>query len=167
MFPNGILDIGGAGKWHFFWYLVFGYWVFQKKIFFCFFPMKITLAFIWCIIYSCTMDGFFRILIKTSSELICTQLYMGLYKAIKCNPYSEITVERGTHLKTVYICSVLHMQVHIFWNSIQVNQMWPTASRKSEAVFRVHSSSLTEKSTLDIMHIIINKQKLDWITSCF
>ena len=43
----------------------------------------------------------------------------------------------------------------------------PTASRKSEAIFRVHSSSLTEKSTLDIMHIIISKQKLEWITSCF
>ena len=32
--------------------------------------------------------------------------------AIKCKPYSEITVESGTHLKTVYICSVLwHTQL--------------------------------------------------------
>ena len=62
----------------FFWYLVFGYWVFQKKFFFCFFPIEITLAFIWGIIYSCTMDGFFRILKKTSSELICTRLYLQL-----------------------------------------------------------------------------------------
>ena len=41
----------------------FGHWVFQKNVFcFCFFPIQITLAFIWI------KDGFFRILEKTSSE---------------------------------------------------------------------------------------------------
>ena len=34
------------------------------------------------------------------------QSLLGLYKAIICKPYIEITVESGTHLKTVYICSV-------------------------------------------------------------
>ena len=36
----------------------------------CFFLMKTTLAFIRGIIFFCNMDGFFRILEKTSSELI-------------------------------------------------------------------------------------------------
>ena len=49
-------------------FLVFGYWVFLKKLFFCFFPMKISLAFIWGIVYFCTRDWFFRILKKTSFQ---------------------------------------------------------------------------------------------------
>ena len=40
-----------------------------------FFLIKISLAFIWGIIYFCTMDGFFRIFEKTSSELIWARLY--------------------------------------------------------------------------------------------
>ena len=47
-----------------------------KKCIFCFFPMKTSLPFIWGIIFFCTMDGFFRILENTSSELICTRLYI-------------------------------------------------------------------------------------------
>ena len=68
-----ILKFGRAEN-DIFWFLVFGYWVFQKKIFVCFFPMEISLAFIWGIIYFCSMDGFFRILEKTTSKLICTRL---------------------------------------------------------------------------------------------
>ena len=29
-----------------------------------------------------------------------------MYMAIKCKPCGEITVESGTHLKTVHICSL-------------------------------------------------------------
>ena len=65
LLPNGKLDIGGAWKWHF--VLVFR---FLKK-----FSMKITLTFIWAIVYFCTMDGFFRILNKALSKLTCTWLY--------------------------------------------------------------------------------------------
>ena len=57
----------------FFDFLLLG---FSKKNCFCFFPMKIGMAFTWGIIYFCTMDGFFRILEKNSSELICTRLYL-------------------------------------------------------------------------------------------
>ena len=46
-----------------FWILVF-----KKKL----------LHFVWGIIYFCTMDDFFRILEKNSSELICTRLYIQL-----------------------------------------------------------------------------------------
>ena len=59
-FREKILRIGRVGKWHF-----FGFWLlgFSKKNGgFCFFPMKICLAFIWGIIYCCTMNGFFRII---------------------------------------------------------------------------------------------------------
>ena len=43
-----------------------------------FFSMKITRAFIWDSIYFCNVDGFFRILKKALSELICTRLYIQL-----------------------------------------------------------------------------------------
>ena len=51
---------------------------FQQQNFFCFISVKTSSPFIRGIIYFCTMDGFFRILEKTSSELICTQLYINL-----------------------------------------------------------------------------------------
>ena len=44
----------------------------------CFISMKTSRPFIWGIIYFCNMDGFFRILEKTSSKLICTRLYLRL-----------------------------------------------------------------------------------------
>ena len=44
--------------------------------------MKITLAFIWGIVHFCTIDGFFRILKKTSSKLICTRLYLHIQDLI-------------------------------------------------------------------------------------
>ena len=54
-----------------FWFLVIGLF----KHFFCFISMKISLSFIWgTIMYFCTMNGFFRMLKKTSSELICERL---------------------------------------------------------------------------------------------
>ena len=48
---------------------------FFKNIFFCFILSKRPKAFIWGLVFFCTMDGFFRILEMTSSELICTRLY--------------------------------------------------------------------------------------------
>ena len=51
-------------KWLLFSFLVFGFSVWKK-------PRR----FIWGSIYSCTMDGFFRIFKKAVSELICTRLY--------------------------------------------------------------------------------------------
>ena len=62
--------------------LVFCYWVFQKKCF-CFFQMKISVPFIWGIIYFYTTDGFPRILEKTWSELICTRLYFFLFRVFR------------------------------------------------------------------------------------
>ena len=47
--------------------------------FFCFILMKTSSPFIWGIIYFYNMDGSFRILEKTSSELICTRLYLSTY----------------------------------------------------------------------------------------
>ena len=44
--------------------------------------MKRVKAFIWGIIHFCTKDGFFRILEKTSFQLICTQLYLTYYQVI-------------------------------------------------------------------------------------
>ena len=46
-----------------------------KKKKFCFIPMKISLAFIWGIVYFCTRYSLFKIMKKTSSELLCTPLH--------------------------------------------------------------------------------------------
>ena len=61
-----ILRIGGAGKGHFvFIFVSLGFSIF----FFFFISMKIT-TFMWGSFFSCTMEGFFRILKKVLSELI-------------------------------------------------------------------------------------------------
>ena len=73
-FWKKILRIGGAGKLTFclvFSFFVFGYWVFQKKIFFVFLSMKRLKAFIWGSFFFCTMDGFFRILEKLRNDSYC------------------------------------------------------------------------------------------------
>ena len=57
-----------------FWFLVFGYWVVQKKKKNS--QWKTPRRFIWDSIYFFTMDGFFRILKKAVSELMCTRLYV-------------------------------------------------------------------------------------------
>ena len=48
--------------------------------------------FISGIIYFCTFDGFFRILVKTSSELICTRLL-----TVHSCPFIHCTVHRGNN----------------------------------------------------------------------
>jgi hypothetical protein len=40
---------------------------------------------------------------KADLQFFYCNFYIGLYKAIKCKPYSEITVESGTQLKTAYL----------------------------------------------------------------
>ena len=74
-------------KWLLFSFLVFGFWLLgcSKKFFFGFSVWKKPRRFIWGSIYSCTMDGFFRIFKKAVSELICTRLYLRLQM-----PYSLI-----------------------------------------------------------------------------
>ena len=64
-------------KWLLFSFLVFGFWLlgWSKKFFFGFSVCKKPRRFIWGSIYSCSMDGFFRIFKKAVSELICTRLY--------------------------------------------------------------------------------------------
>ena len=68
----------------FFWVGHFDFFFQEKKIF-CFISMKTSSLFIWGIIYLCNMDGFFRILEKTTSELICTRLYLSTYLPIFFN----------------------------------------------------------------------------------
>ena len=72
-------------KWLLFSFLVFGYWVVQKKKFSCFSVWKKPRRFIWGSIYSCTMDGFFRIFKKAVSELICTRLYIKDFSPVLCH----------------------------------------------------------------------------------
>ena len=54
--------------------------------------MKTRSTFIWGIIYFCTLDGYFRILVKTSSELICTRLL-----TVHSCPFIHCTVHRGNN----------------------------------------------------------------------
>ena len=73
-FHEKILRIGGAGKWGFFESAILNLFFQRNKNYFI--SMKTSRPFIWGIIYFCNMDGFFRILEKTSSKLICTRLYV-------------------------------------------------------------------------------------------
>ena len=58
--------------------------------FFCFILLKRPKAFMWGIIFFCTMDVFFRILGKTSSELICTLLYSVLEPSKNLNTVFDL-----------------------------------------------------------------------------
>ena len=72
--------------------------------FFCFISMKTSSPFIWGIIYFCNMDGFFRIMEKTSSELICTRLYLiGFYFGSSSNFVWHITYK---------LPDVVHIEKH-------------------------------------------------------
>ena len=71
---------------------VFGLFIDKKpKKKFLFFSMKINMAFTWGSIYFCTMDGFFRILKKALSELICTQLYITPIKSLTISTLMWVT----------------------------------------------------------------------------
>ena len=65
-------------KWYLIWMLFFIRWSKKSFIFsenlFCIISKKTSSLFIWGVIFLCTMNGFFRILEKRLSELICTWL---------------------------------------------------------------------------------------------
>ena len=62
-------------------------------------------AFIWGIIHFCTMDGFFRILENTSSELICTRLYLlTVLRYVMTNVHSVYKM----YIHTSKVCSNWH-----------------------------------------------------------
>ena len=63
----------------FFWV---GHFEFSKSAILNFFLLHLcekSSPFIWGIIFFCTMDGFFRILKKTSFQLFCTRLYLKFF----------------------------------------------------------------------------------------
>ena len=60
-------------------YIFFGYLVFQKKIL----NENHVGIHMRGIFYFCTIEGFFIILKNTSSELICTPLYMIIYYCVE------------------------------------------------------------------------------------
>ena len=74
------------------------FWVSHFDFFFQFFfffassQWKDQRLFIWGIIYFCTINGFFRILEKTSSELICTRLYVLRWKTFSYKNQSYYTI---------------------------------------------------------------------------
>ena len=100
-FHEKTLRIGGAGKWGFFrvgHYLIFFFFK-KEKVFFASSQWKQAAPlYLVRIIYFYTMAGFFRILEKTSSELICTQLYLSK----SCN---AVLGKRKTLLLTIYSTS--------------------------------------------------------------
>ena len=65
---------------------------------------------------NCHIHSNVEVTIKTVNQLYNYSTV--LEAAIKCKPYSEITVEIGTHLKTVknyieYICSVVNKRLSL------------------------------------------------------
>ena len=55
--------------------------------------MVVRLSEIWGIIFFCTMDGFFRILEKRLSELICTRLYLSRCKVRQWENYRNYFID--------------------------------------------------------------------------
>ena len=105
-----------------FLFFVFGYWV--DKIFcfcFCFSVCKTPRRLIWGSIYSCTMDGFFRIFKKAVSELICTRLY--LLKGNKANLWIQLVTVRqnlGMLLQNK-LNQKLKLSKNIFYKNVLLN----------------------------------------------
>ena len=71
-------------KMRFFWG---GHFEFSKSAILNFFLLHLcekSSPFIWGIIFLCTMDGFFRILKKTSFQLFCIRLYVAFDRPSYC-----------------------------------------------------------------------------------
>ena len=98
---------------------------FQEKNFakICFISMKTSSPFIWGIIYFCTMDGFFRILEKTSSELICTRL---LQQKLGFSHNRTTIVTYGGQKPADGFCGPLLLDLASFWpfSSPQTQTIW-------------------------------------------
>ena len=91
-FQEKILRIGEARKMtclvFVFSFLVIGLFKIQKT------PRR----FIWGSVYFCTVDGFFRILKKAVSELICIRLYPKIYLALcPTRPIIWDVFEKSSH----------------------------------------------------------------------
>ena len=85
-----------------------GHFEFSKSAILNFFLLHLcekSSPFIWGIIFFCSMDGFFRILEKTSSELICTRLYLlTVLRYVMTNVHSVYK----TYIHTSKVCSNWH-----------------------------------------------------------
>ena len=92
------------------------------------------------------------IIVKLIYSFFYCNFYIELYKAIKCKPYSEIyTVESGTQLKTIYICSVLYSSYcsshSLIWLIGKTRYAWEFGTNKeAEAVFRLDCSNIISAS---------------------
>ena len=80
IFMKKYWELAKPWKWLLFSFWFFGFWLLGCSNFFFFFSQwKTPRRFIWGSVYFCTMDGFFKILKKAVSELICTRLYLCLH----------------------------------------------------------------------------------------
>ena len=77
---------------------------------FCFFLMKISLS-----LFFCTMNSFFRILEKTSFELICTQLYTSQKERKKLLEMQLISYfnSKYLNLQKKYTCTQMRISSHV------------------------------------------------------
>ena len=113
---------------------------FSKKKFLCVFPLEISLAFIWGTIYFCTMEGFFTILEKTSSGLICTRLYKSSsYISSRVKDWNWIQglcqkrfwFHRRQHIAFDRVLHSLKLHNHIFSQANIVRLSWAAVVRLS------------------------------------
>ena len=110
-FSQKILRIGGGGKWHFLGDHFDFFFFFSKKN--CFILLKRPKAFIWGIIFFCTMDGFFRILEKTSSELICTRLYFRFLIWKMLTIRLKLNVKQSQNVSNFPLCMMRYAEDHV------------------------------------------------------
>jgi hypothetical protein len=99
------------------------FWVGHFDFFFGFISMKTSSPFIWGIIYFCTMDGFFRILEKISSELICTRLYLLNILMRQMAIFVDfMIITRHNDMTLNLMLRGCTSKVHIFWESHKILQ---------------------------------------------
>ena len=104
-------------KMSFFWVGLFEFFFSKKNKIVSLFSNEKTLAFIRGIISFCTMDGFFRILEKRLSELICTRLYL-----VMINQQSHIAKSASAHIRAdahaCPCCAAYSTHGNYIWHSL-------------------------------------------------
>ena len=114
--------------------------------------MKTSSLFIWGIIYFCNMIGFFRILEKRLSELICTRLYV-IFKKVTLNigrvEMINAIVDATTNRQDVIATS---WKNDILWEKAMICNQYPTINLTTSNL--LEKKNPPEKPTFSLLYRI-------------
>ena len=142
----------------------------KKNFFCCFSVCKKPRRFIWGSIYSCTIDGFFRIFKKAVSELICTRLYV-----VPVKSKGNISQNFVAFLEYMNF-NFCHFQVHggegmtpiiqtmllYFHPLLQVPQLWLKLSSLQNGTFQTPLSQPWKLSYQDVPPQLVKILTKQW-----